>query len=128
MALEKDRLDRSYQYGRMLALMEKAERDAYHNGEKREPNAMRMQSVFVRKPFTTANNVIKMLKVAYYPQLKPGQRVFYERELMNVFHMLSECGEAESDKPLTAAYLFGYYLQKEELYMSTKENREDEQE
>ena len=43
MALEPEKQDRSYQYGRLLAVLEKAERDTYSSDETREPNAIRMQ-------------------------------------------------------------------------------------
>ena len=50
MALEPEKQDRSYQYGRLLAVLEKAERDTYSSDETREPNAIRMQPVFSQRP------------------------------------------------------------------------------
>lgn len=51
MSLDKEKKDRSYQFGRLLAVMEKVERDTYTD-EGREPNAIRMQSVFATGRFT----------------------------------------------------------------------------
>ena len=50
MALEPEKKDISYQYGRLLAVFEKIERDTYDKNEGREPNAIRMQSVFANRP------------------------------------------------------------------------------
>ena len=56
MALDPGKQDRSYQFGRLLAVMEKAERDTYGTNENREPNAIRQMSVFCRRPmYVTAN-------------------------------------------------------------------------
>ena len=41
MALEPQKKDVSYQYGRLLAVFEKLERDTYDPNEQREPNAIR---------------------------------------------------------------------------------------
>ena len=116
MALEPERKDRSYQFGRLLAVMEKIETDTYDSSEKREPNAMRLQSVFVRRPGYIARIVMEQLKSAYYPRLRVGQRIFYDRLIGEIMDKISECGEADYNKPLTETYLPGYYLQKNALY------------
>ncbi|MBR4907566.1 MAG: type I-C CRISPR-associated protein Cas8c/Csd1 [Acidaminococcaceae bacterium] len=47
LALQEDKADRSYQYGRLLAVFEKVERDDIDKrSEEREPNAIRLQSVY----------------------------------------------------------------------------------
>ena len=38
-------------FGRLLAVMEKIERDTYDKDEMREPNAIRMQAVFCERPY-----------------------------------------------------------------------------
>ena len=115
MALEPDRMDRSYQYGRLLAVMEKVERDTYEKEEKRETNAIRMQSVFVKRPAYAAAIIMNQLKMAYYPQLKPTVRTFYERLIGQIMGAISNCGEEDS-RGLGETYLLGYYLQKNDLY------------
>lgn len=116
MALEPERKDRSYQFGRLLAVMEKIETDTYDSSEGREPNAIRLQSVFVRRPGYIARIVMEQLKSAYYPRLRVGQRIFYDRLIGEIMDKISECGEADYNKPLTETYLPGYYLQKNALY------------
>lgn len=116
MALEKDKNDISYQYGRLLAVLEKAERDTYDNGETREPNAIRMQSAFCTRPAQTAKNVIEQLKKSYYPKLNQGFRIFYDRLIGEIYEKISAHPESEWNSSLKETYIMGYYLQKNALY------------
>lgn len=122
LALEPNRKDRNYQFGRLLAVMEKVERDTYESDEKREPNAIRYQSAFVKKPLDTTTKVMEKLKDAYYPQIKVGYRISYERLIGEIMNMISESGE-NWDAPLQDTYLMGYYLQKRELYTKNEEDK-----
>lgn len=131
MALEKEKFDISYQYGRLLAVTEKAERDTYNSDDGREPNAIRMQSVFCSRPAKTAKIIIEQLKKAYLPKLKPGMRVYYERLIGEIYGRISLHPESEWNMPLKETYIIGYYLQKNELYaknnntLMEEENNED---
>ncbi len=125
LALEPNKKDRSYQYGRLLAVMEKAERDTYDSDEKREPNAMRLQSIFIQRPQKAAANIMEQLKKAYYPQLRPGSRVFYDRLIGEIMNEISEC-EGSWNAPLEDTYLMGYYLQKRELYQTKEKEQKEE--
>ena len=126
MGLEPDRKDRSYQFGRLLAVLEKAERDTYEQEEKREPNAIRMQSVFVQRPGYASKTIMEQVKNAYYPRLTNSQRTYYEKTIGEIMQILSETGEAEFNKPLKETYIMGYYLQKNLMYTKkTDENEED---
>lgn len=128
LALEPERKDRSYQWGRLLAVMEKIERDTYDSDEKREPNAIRMQSVFIKRPGYAFMVIMEQLKNAYYPRLHIGLRTKYERlisEIMEQLHLSLENTE-DYGKPLTESYLLGYYLQKSALY--TKKATEETEE
>lgn len=128
-ALEPERNDRSYQWGRLLAVMEKIERDTYESGEKREPNAIRMQTVFVRRPAYAFRVVMEQLKSAYYPRLSAGMRIYYDRLVGEIVEKLSQ-NIGDYEKPLTETYLLGYYLQKSALYTkkdsSETEDNDDE--
>ena len=123
MALEPEKKNRSYQFGRLLAVLEKAERDAFDSDEKREPNAMRMQTLFVKRPMYAAKLIIEQLKNAYYPRLKPGARNYYDKLIGEIMLVISGCPEGEAGKPLGEEYLMGYYLQKNALY--TKKNNDN---
>ncbi len=131
MALEKDKKDISYQYGRLLAVLEKAERDTYESGEGRETNAIRMQSAFCAHPVQTAKTIVEQVKAGYYMKLKPGSRVFYDRLIGEIFERISSFDESEWNVPLKETYIIGYYLQKNALYtkndtINTTEELENE--
>lgn len=123
MALEPEKKNRSYQFGRLLAVLEKAERGAFDNSEKREPNAIRMWSLFVKRPMYATTVIIEQLKNAYYPRLEPGKRGYYDKLIEGIMRVISEFPESEIGKPLGEEYLMGYYLQKDALY--PKKNNDD---
>ena len=126
MALEPDRKDRSYQFGRLLAVFEKAEADTYQKDEDRETNAIRMQAVFVRTPLHVAMSVEQQLEKAYFPRLSPGSRGFYKKLIGEIMEQIHEFSEEEWNRPLGDSYLMGYYLQRNELYKSRKDNDREE--
>ena len=128
MALEPEKKDRSYQFGRLLAVMEKAERDTYDSSEGREPNAIRLQSIFCQRPLSTANNLEKQLEKAYFPRLKPGSRIWYKNLMGQIMCIISEFPQEDWNKPLDATYLMGYYLQISALYTKKTDNEMEENE
>ena len=128
MALEPEKKNRSYQFGRLLAVMEKAERDTFEPNEKREPNAMRLQELFVKRPLYAAKIIIEQLKNAYYPRLTPWKRKNYDKLIGEIMQVISECPDGERDKPLGEEYLMGYYLQKTALHPTNKNNDNNETE
>ena len=116
MALEENKRDRSYQFGRLLAIMEKIEKDTFGADENRETNAIRAQSFYVRRPQTAFAQLMTQLKTGYYPRLSPGTRAYYEKLIEGAVSIISEYSDEEIDKPLKETYLLGYYLQKNMLY------------
>lgn len=125
MALEPEKKNRSYQFGRLLAVLEKAERRAFDNGEKREPNAIRMWSLFVKRPMYATTVIIEQLKNAYYPRLEPGERSHYDKLIEGIMRVISEFPENEIGKPLGEEYLMGYYLQKDALRPKKNNDNDD---
>ena len=126
MALEPERMDRSYQFGRLLAVMEKVERDTYGNNETREPNAIRLQSIFCQRPMETAANLEKQLERAYFPRLKPGSRIWYKNLMGQIMEIISNF-PGEENKPLDSTYLMGYYLQRSAMYQKKTDDEMEEQ-
>lgn len=125
MALEPEKKDRSYQFGRLLAVMEKAERDTYDSSEGREPNAIRMQSVFCQRPMYAAGIIEKQLEQAYFPRLSPGSRGWYKSIISQIMEVISQEPQESWNTPLEDSYLMGYYLQRSALY--TKHNKDTEE-
>lgn len=128
MALEPEKKNRSYQFGRLLAVLEKAERGAFDNSEKREPNAIRMWSLFVKRPMYATTVIIEQLKNAYYPRLEPGERGYYDKLIEGIMRVISEFPESEIGKPLGEEYLMGYYLQKDALCPNKNNDNDDNNE
>ena len=128
--LDTDNMDRSYLYGRLLAVLEKAERDTYRD-EKREPNAIRYQAVFANRPMHGARIVLEKVKRGYYRKLTPGTRAYYESLISQIMDAIRETASEGKDEPLEDVYILGYYSQKKALY-TKKENttvgREEEKE
>lgn len=125
MSLEKDKKDRSYQYGRLLAILEKTERDAFDSNETREPNAVRLQAYYVQKPQTAAAQLITHIKTSCYQKLKPGTRVYYEKLIGEILDIISGFPEADLNKPLGETYIMGYYLQNNALYEKKEEDNKN---
>lgn len=128
MALDEEKQDRSYQFGRLLAVYEKVERDTYGYDDKREPNAMRYQSVFCQRPLHIATTIQKELDKAYFPILLKNDRVgsyfFYKKEIGQILDRIHSFPEKEWDKPLKDTYLMGYYLERNKLYTRKKDAEE----
>ena len=127
MDLNPEKADRSYQYGRLLAVLEKAERDTYSNGETREPNAIRMQSVFSRRPLYAAKIMEDQLERAYFPRLSPGSRSYYKKLIGEIMEQIYAYPKSQWNAPLGETYLMGYYLQRNELYKSKKNPKSEEE-
>lgn len=128
MALEPEKQDRSYQFGRLLAVMEKVERDTYDSDEGREPNAIRLQSVFCQRPMYAAGIIEKQLEQAYFPRLKPGRRGWYKLIMGEIMESISCFPQESWNLPLEDSYLMGYYLQRHTLYTKTNRNMEENEE
>lgn len=125
MALDAEKRDRSYQFGRLLAIFEKMEQDVLSSHEEdRLTNAIRMQAVFCQRPHYAARRIFDQLNQAYISRLKPFQRNWYHKLIGDIYAILSECPDSDSNRPLDDTYLMGYYLQRNELYKSRK-NKED---
>ena len=128
MELEPGKHDRIYQFGRLLAVLEKVERDTYGADEERDPNAIRQQSVFCQRPMYAAANIEKQLERAYFPRLRPGTRAFYKNIISQIMAQIQKFPDNQWNQPLADTYLMGYYLQRGALYTSGKKEIEEEKE
>ncbi len=126
MALEKEKMDRSYQFGRLLAVLEKIERDTYDKEETREPNAIRLMAHYRRFPDHTAALITEKIRLAYLPRLSPATRVFYLNLMDQIRYILDQCPPVTPNTPLDDSYLMGYHLQRRELYLP-KDKKEQEE-
>lgn len=128
MELEPEKQDRSYQFGRLLAVFEKVERDTYSQNEEREPYAIRMLSIFNRRPMQIAKEIEMHLERAYFPRLESlGFRSYYKKMIGEILEEIAKYPQKQWDAPLKETYLVGYYLQRNELYKSKKSNNNGEE-
>lgn len=116
MTLQKDMNDRSYQFGRLLAVFDRAEQSMLkEKGRKRETNAMNMQSFYQQRPFYSMSLIHNMIK-PYFKDMDPGLREWYKGQISEIMEKISAFPEKELDLPLKETYLLGYYLQRKDMY------------
>lgn len=123
MALDKTNTDRSYLFGRLLAIAESVERSTYDREETRETNAMRMQKTFALRPLFGWRVLEEKLK-PYYARLSPGLRQYYRNLTQEVVDKLS-ASEEDLNQKLDDIYLLGYYHQR--AYRSENTNVQSEE-
>lgn len=128
MSLDTERLDRSYQFGRLLAVLEKIEKDTYSNDSARETNAMRLLSMYSRRPYSTFKTIHDKICSAYLAKRPFGIQNYYKKLIGEILERLDRLGlsDEELNRPLKETYLMGYYLQQNELYKSKSEKMEEE--
>lgn len=124
MKLDVENSDRSYLFGRLLAVMEKVERSTYDKGERREPNAIRLQSAYVNHPMQTWQIFEEVLN-PYFQKLKPGSREYYRRLISKITEQILKEDEQVLNQRLKESYLLGYYLQRAELNKTKEEQKEE---
>lgn len=113
MNLEKDRTDRDYLYGRLLALADSFEsRVLRAEGVDRPTNAMKLMSNFTARPYTTWGTLIRQLTPYFKPDFK---YTFFQNDVDEVMSKFRE-GDFESNRPLSPLYLLGYSTQRRDMF------------
>ncbi|GAB3808043.1 type I-C CRISPR-associated protein Cas8c/Csd1 [Virgibacillus kimchii] len=121
--LDKDSTDRSYLFGRLLAVADVLERGALGKEETRATNAIRYMNSFSKNPSRTW----KTLQESLQPyQAKLGTKAAY---LSKMIDEISDQFNIEdfNNKPLSEKYLLGFYSQRRELYKKKESNIESEE-
>ena len=129
MAWDLDKQDRSFQYGRLLAVMERAEADYYYRTrENRQTSAIKSMSEFRRRPFSVFERINRHLERAYLNRIDEWQVNRYNRLTGEIFEILRRFPESELNRPLDDVYLMGYELQRNAFFSKdgTKDNIEEE--
>lgn len=116
-SLNTEATDRSYLFGRMLAIADVLERNALGKEEKRATNAIRYMNAFAQRPGRTWSIIQSNLQ-PYQARMGTGAR-YYNSLLDEVGAKLQL--EDFTDKPLTGLYLLGFYSQRNDLYTSKKD-------
>ena len=128
MAWELEKRDRSFQYGRLLAVMDRAEQDYYHKTqESRQTNAIKFMSEFRQRPFYVYERVNRHLHQAYLNRIEPWQANRYECLTGEIIGIIREFPEEELNKPLSDLYLMGYELQRNAFFAKNETSDTDEE-
>lgn len=140
--LELDKQERSYLYGRLLAVYEKLEQDALRtnfseDSENRITNAERLWTAYTKMPARTLQILEEKIR-PYKERLKKnhyGNAIYYDKLTTTIMNQLGDLDNftIEKNKPLNEEFIFGYYGQKQEFYKKretqqindNKENEED---
>ncbi|WP_159886418.1 type I-C CRISPR-associated protein Cas8c/Csd1 [Paenibacillus puerhi] len=109
--------DRSYLFGRMLAIADVLERRALGRDEKRATNAIRYMNAFAQRPGRTWTIIQSNLQP--YQARMGTDAGYYNRLLDEVGAQLE--AEHFTDRPLSGLYLLGFYSQRHDLYQSKKD-------
>lgn len=122
MAIDYENTDRSYLFGRLLAVLERAEYSTFAQGETRDTNAIRLQSAFVNHPMSTWQILEDQLN-PYFQRMTPGSRYFYKDLISEITEKISESNPEQLNRPLGELYLIGYYLQRAEFRKSRNQDK-----
>ena len=131
MALDETNSNRSYLFGRLLAVAEQAEKSTYKDGETRETNAIRMQAVFAQRPLYAWRIIGEQLN-PYFARMQPGLRAYYKNIISEITEKLPDISDPALERKLEDVYLLGYYQQrtaffkKKEINNNITEENEDE--
>ncbi|MDD3729790.1 MAG: type I-C CRISPR-associated protein Cas8c/Csd1 [Endomicrobiaceae bacterium] len=124
MALDENLKDRSYLYGRLLAVADRIEYRTFESGEDRQTNAKRYMSAFAQRPYKTWQIIYKKLD-PYLNKLNKGESVKYQNLLQNI-HDLFEPKDFKNNFALDGIYILGFECQGKDLrYKNIKENNEE---
>lgn len=127
LSLDVNSNDRSYLFGRLLAIADYVEKLNYEKDEKRDTNAIRMMSVFRQRPLHTWNILEERLR-PYLSRLHPGTKVKYNKMMAEFVDRLPN--DDSRDRPLEDTFILGFRSQQNALYTKNdnkeKENEENE--
>ena len=114
--LDENNQERSYLYGRLLALADMAEYSALDKNAYRQTNAIRYMQIFQQRPFDTWVKLHNLL-LPYFGKL--GSYSERYKKLIGQVELLFREGERELREPLRGTYLHGYYCQRQALFTKT---------
>lgn len=120
-ALDTESRDRSYLFGRLLAVADVLERRALGKEETRATNAIRYMNSFAQSPSRTW----KTIQASLQPyQARLGTKAAYLSRLIDEIADQMDIHDF-NNKPLDEKYLLGFYSQRRELYKKNNEKEEE---
>lgn len=121
--LDRNDIDRSYLFGRLLALYERLEKITYDMDNERVTNAEKLWTSYVNKP-VTMNLRLRNLLRPYEDKLlhndsKRGIYFKIKKDIAEVTNLISENYDyksKETNRPLGSGFIFGYEAQMADLF------------
>lgn len=121
--LDRNDTDRSYLFGRLLALYERLEKITYDTDNERVTNAEKLWTSYVNKP-VTMNLRLRNLLRPYEDKLlhndsKRGIYFKIKKDIAEVTNLISEnyaYKSKETNRPLGSGFIFGYEAQMADLF------------
>ena len=131
MSLDKEKIDRSYLFGRLLAVYEKCEIDArksrynFSDVDIRETHADKLWTYYCAKPETGAANLQTALR-PYLKYLPVKKKIYYLNLETEILNKISDIPVNIKNKSLEPSYLLGYSNQRIDLYKNKKDEKEED--
>lgn len=126
LALDVNNNDRSYLFGRLLAIADYIEKRIIKD-ESRETNAIRLMSVFKKRPLY-AWNILEERLLPYWKKHSQGFCIVYQNMVSDIVDRLQAYDGI--DRPLEDTFILGFRSQQNALYTKNnnteKENKENE--
>lgn len=119
MELDLSNLDRSYLFGRLLAIAERIEKTAMEDTT-RVTNAMRLQAAYVNHPMHTWK-ILEESLIPYYQKLTINAMEYYKKIITEIFNLFIDEDIASLNRSLDDIYLVGYYAQRSTFYQKKSE-------
>lgn len=134
--LNRENTDRSYLFGRLLALFEHMERSTFGEKEERSTNAEKMWTSYTNHPATMMMRLRTLLKPYERKMASSEQtRGLYFKlkhdisEVTNLLHENYNMDSAEVNRPLDYGFIFGYEAQRRDIFTGKpKDIKETEEE
>ncbi|MGB4661000.1 MAG: type I-C CRISPR-associated protein Cas8c/Csd1 [Mobilitalea sp.] len=126
MALNEEEKDRSYLYGRLLAVADRVEYLTYDRGEKRITNAKRYMQQFKNRPYTTWSIIENNIR-PYFNKLKSAEQGIKYEHLLDEIHNMMDICDYTNNTPLDGLYLLGFHCQAKAFYNKSVETINEEE-
>lgn len=121
--------ERSFLFGKLLAIIEETEQRAmYFTGraeENRLPNAKKYWSSYKNKPKTWYERLNTRMIQAYSRRLPKQTKEYFENESMRIIERLSEISGFDN-RPLKEEYLLGYAEQRKIMHTSRNSEKAED--
>ena len=125
MALDEICNDRSYLYGRLLAVADRVEYRTFEQDSERMTNAKRYMTTFSQRPFETWKIIEENIQ-PYWNHLKVSERNYY-RKVLDEIYALFEVDAFKEKRRLDGLYLLGFHSQMFELKKKKSNQQEDKE-